>query len=97
MLVALRELEIEIEPVNIFIQAIRDGELTMSDIVNISHDEEGEESLLDEIDNDAIKAYCKEYDLNIELNSYEQVSRAIDDFTQQDKALLLWQLLRCEG
>ena len=97
MLVELKSVEAHIQPEEILIQALQEGDISMRRVIEICESEEGEESVLDEIDNDRIRDYCKKYDLNIELDSYSQVVSVIEDFTHQEKALLLWHLLNSKG
>ena len=94
MLVELKDVEVFVEPEKIFTQALQEGDISIKKVIELCEYEEGEESILDEIDNDRIRDYCKKYDLNIDLDSYSQVINVVDDFTHQERALLLWKLLK---
>ena len=39
---------------------------------------------------------AEKYDLDLEINTYSQVIRAVEEFSEIDKAKLLWQLLKCQ-
>jgi len=97
MLIELKSVEAHIQAEEILKEALQEGEISVKRVIEICEDEEGDESVLDEIDNDRIRAYSKSYDLNISLDSYAQVVSVVDDFAHQDKALLLWHLLNSKG
>jgi len=97
MLVELKSVEAYIQPEEILKQALQEGDISIKRVIEICEEEDGEESILDEINNDKIRAYCKRYDLNISLDSYRQVVSVVDEFTHQEKALLLWHLLNSKG
>ncbi len=97
MLVELRDVEVFIEPQDILTQALEEGDLQIDRVVQDCITEEGAESVLDAVDNNDITNYVEKYDLNIEIDEYDQVVRAIKEFSQAQKAQLLWQLLKCEG
>ena len=94
MLVELRDVEVHIEPELILTQALNDGEITIDTVIRECISEGGDECVLDAIDNDDILKYVKEYDLDIEIDMYDRVLRAIAEFSDTDKARLLWQLLK---
>lgn len=96
MLVELRYVETEIEPKEILAKALQKGDLDVKAVINECEYQEGIESILDVVDNDEILRYVKKYDLDIEINNYDHVTRSVKEFTQTQKALLLWQLLQCE-
>lgn len=97
MLIELKSVEADIQVEDMLKQALQEGDISVKRVIEICEDEEGDESVLDEIDNDRIRIYSKKYDLNISLDSYAQVINVVDDFTHQDKAMLLWHLLKSKG
>jgi len=95
MLVELRDVEVHIEPEFILTQALEDGDLTVDTVIRECITEGGNKCVLDALDNDDILNYVKEYDLDIEIDMYDRVIRAVAEFTEMDRAKLLWQLLKC--
>ncbi len=96
MLVELKDVEVFIEPNEILTQALEEGDLAVDRVIQDCLTEEGVESVLDAVDNNDIRDYVEKYDLDIEIDVYDQVARAVKEFTQEQKAQLLWQLLKCE-
>ncbi len=96
MLVEIREVEVHIQPETILTQALQEGDLTVDRVIQECIAEDGLESVLDSVDNNDIMNYITEYDLDIELNAYEQITRALVELNQSQKAQLLWHLLKCE-
>mgnify|MGYP006883146842 CR=1 FL=1 len=97
MLLELRDVEVHIEPVEVLTQALQDYDLSVNDTINICIDEESVDTVLEAIENEDIKAYCYNKDINIELNYFPQICEAVKEFTTQEKAMLLWQLLKDES
>ena len=96
MLVELKDVEVFIEPNEILTQALEEGDLTVDTVIRECITEGGDEAVLDALDNDDIINYVEKYDLDIKLNVYEQIKRALVELSQKDKAQLLWYLLKCE-
>ena len=96
MLVELRQVEVFVEPNEILTQALEEGDISVDRVIQECITEEGVETVLDAIDNDDIREYVEKYDLDLEINTYHQVSRAIQEFSDEDKSKLLWQLLKCK-
>ncbi len=96
MLIELRDVEVHIEPEVVLVQAIEEGDITTDTLIRECISQEGAESVLDAVDNDDIHNYVEKYDLDIEIDVYDQVARAVKEFSQSQKAQLLWQLLKCE-
>ena len=96
MLVELKYVEAHIEPEQILIQAIQEADISVESVVRACIEEEGADAVLEVISADVIKEYCIQKDINIELQYFDQISDAIKEFTTQEKAMLLWQLLREE-
>ena len=65
-------------------------------MINICIEESGVDTVLESIENDSIRNYCYDKDINIELKYYDQISAAVKEFTTQEKSMLLWQLLKEE-
>ena len=96
MLIEIKEVEAHIQPETILTQALQEGDLTVDRVVQECIAEDGVESVLDVVDNDEILNYVQRYDLDLKINTLEQVFRAIPELTKTDKAKLLWQLLQCK-
>ena len=96
MLVELKDVEVFIEPNDVLTQALEEGDISIDHVIRECITEEGVESVLDAVDNEDIKNYVQRYDLDIEIDGYDQVERAVKEFSQPKKAQLLWQLLKCE-
>ena len=96
MLVELKDVEVFIEPNEILTQALEEGDISIDHVIRECINEEGVETVLDSIDNNDIRDYIEKYDLDIELDVYDQVARAVSEFSEDDKAKLLWQLLKCK-
>jgi len=96
MLVELRQVEVFVEPNDILTQALEEGDISVDRVIQECITEEGVETILDAVDNDDIREYVEKYELDLEINTYSQVSRAINEFSDIDKANLLWQLLKCK-
>ena len=96
MLVELKDVEVFIEPQEILQQALQDYDLSITDAVNICIEESSEDTVLEAIENDVIKQYCYDKDINIELKYFDQISEAVKEFSSTEKAMLLWQLLQCK-
>ena len=96
MLVELKQVEVYIEPQEILQQALQDYDLSITDVVDICIEESSEDTVLEAIENDVIKQYCYDKDINIELKYFDQISEAVKEFSSTEKAMLLWQLLQCK-
>ena len=96
MLVELKDVEVFIEPQEILQQALQDGDIRISDIVDACVDEEGNDAVLEVFDHEVIKQFCYDKDINIELKYFDQISAAVQEFSKTEKAMLLWQLLQCQ-
>ena len=96
MLVELKDVEVFIEPQRILQQALQEGDISISDVVDACIDEEGSDAILEAFDHEVIKQFCYDKDINIELKYFDQISAAVKEFSSQEKAMLLWQLLQCQ-
>ncbi len=96
MLVELKDVEVFIEPNDILTQALEERDISIDHVIRECISEEGVESVLDAVDNDDIRDYVEKYNLDIEIDVYDKVARALKEFSQPQKAQLLWQLLKCE-
>ncbi len=97
MLVELKDVEVFIEPQDILTQALEEGDLAIDRVIGDCISEEGVEALLDAVDNDDILDYVERYKLDDEQYNYSKVVNIIKNFNQQEQALILWQILKCEG
>ena len=96
MLVELKYVEAHIEPETILLQALQEADISVDTVVRMCADEEGADAVLEVLSPDVIKQYCIDHDINIDLNYFPQISEAVKEFTTQEKAMLLWQLLKEE-
>ena len=96
MLVELKDVEVHIEPIEVLQQALQDYDLSITDVISICIEESSEDTVLEVIRADVIKQYCYDKDINIELKYFNQISDAVKEFSSQEKAMLLWQLLQCK-
>ena len=96
MLVELKDVEVHIEPIEVLQQALQDYDLSLSDVISICIDESSVDTVLEEIDHEDLKSYCYDKDINIELKYFDQISAAVQEFSKNEKAMLLWQLLQCQ-
>ena len=98
MLIELQQVEVFIEPNDILIKALEEGDISIDRVISECINEEGAEAVLDAIDNHDIKDYVEKYELHqdVDIDMYEQVLQTIKEFSQTDKAKLLWQLLNCK-
>jgi len=96
MLVELKDVEAYIEPREILQQALQEGDISVDYVVRACIDEEGNDAVLEAFDHDVIKEYCIQRDINIELKYFDQISAAVKEFNNNEKAMLLWKLLQCQ-
>ena len=94
MLVELKYVEAHIEPEQILIQAIQEADISVESVVRACVEEEGADAVLEVISADVIKQFCYDKDINIELQYFDQISAAVKEFNNNEKAMLLWQLLQ---
>jgi len=94
MLVQLQEVEVYLEPKEIVQQALEQRDIYADELILICIDHESADYVLESIDNDKIKQYCYNKDLNLDEMYFEQISEAVKVFTTEEKAKLLWQLLK---
>jgi len=97
MLVELKYVEADIEPEKILIQAIQEADISVDSVVRACVEEEGADAVLEAFDHEVIKQFCCDKDINIELKYFDQISAAVKEFNSNEKAMLLWQLLKDEG
>ena len=96
MLVELREVEVFVEPNDILTQALQEGDLSVDKVIQECISEEGVEAVLDAVDNADISNYCNQHNIDVEVDTYAQIFEVVNNFTKQEKAMLLWQLLKCK-
>jgi len=89
MLVELKYVEVEIEPDDILIRALSNGDLSISDAVSICEEEAGSQEVLDSIDDEDIQKYCNDKELELECD-FEMMARNLKGLSQEERASLLW-------
>ena len=89
MLVELKYVEVEIEPDDILIRALSNGDLSISDAVSICEEEAGTQEVLDSIDDEDIQKYCNDKELELECN-FESMAKNLKGLSQEERAQLLW-------
>jgi len=97
MLVELKDVEIHIEPEEILIQALQDYDLSIDTVVSQCIYEEDVNAVLETIDNADIQNYCENNNISITTNGFESIAKVVKELNQQEKAKLVWMLLKCEG
>jgi hypothetical protein len=94
MLVELRDVEIHIEPESVFTQALEEGDLRVDTIVRECINEDGADAVLDAVDNSDIESYSNRFGLDDATPNYDGIVLGLRDISQEDKAKLLWLLLK---
>ncbi len=97
MLVELRDVEVHIEPQEILIQALQDYDLSIDTVISQCIYEENADEVLKAIDNADIQNYCEVNNISTTTNDFESITLTVKELNQQEKAQLVWMLLRCEG
>ena len=96
MLIELQDVEAHINPTEVVQQALEHGDIYADELISICIDHESTDYVLESIDDEKIKQYCYNKDLNLDEMYFEQISEAVKVFTTEEKAKLLWLLLKCE-
>jgi hypothetical protein len=94
MIVEVKYAEIDIEPETILVQALQEGDISIDAIIRECISEEGADAVLDAIDNDDITSYSKRFGLADELPNLDAMVLGVRELDQEDKAKLLWLLLK---
>lgn len=94
MLVELRDVEVHIEPETVLVQALEEGDISVDAIVRECISQDGADIVLDAIDNDDITSYSKRFGLADELPNLDAMVLGVRELDQEDKAKLLWLLLK---
>ena len=94
MLVELRDVEVHVEPETILVQALEEGDISVDAIIRECISQDGADVVLDAIDNDDITSYSKRYGLADELPKLDEIILGVRELDQEDKAKLLWILLK---
>ncbi len=97
MLIELRNVEVHVEPEKVLTEALQEGDILISHVISLCTDEEDVEAVLNAIDNDDIRSYCDIHRVYSATTDFEAIANGIKDFTKDEKAKLLWLLLKCEG
>ena len=94
MLVELKYVEVEIEPEEILSQALRDGDLSVRDILSLCEDEVGMQDILEELapDGSEIQRYCDAKRIELEYN-FEDIARSLKHLRDDERASLLWLII----
>lgn len=94
MLIELRDVEVHIEPETVLTQALQEGDISADTVIRECINEDGADAVLDAIDNDDIASYSKRFGLADELPNLDEIVLGIRELNQEDKAKLLWLLLK---
>ena len=89
MLIELRDVEVYVEPDDILYKALSNGDLSISDAINICEEEANAEEILQNIDDEDIQQYCNKYSIELEYN-FEMIVKSLKDLTQEERASLMW-------
>lgn len=96
MLIELRDVEVYIEPEEILSKALKEGDLDVRSVIREFIYEESAEAILDALEHCDIEYYCQRHDIGTEME-FESISKKVVRLSNQEKAQLLWLLLKCEG
>ena len=94
MLVELRDVEVHVAPETILVQALEEGDISVDTIIRECISQDGADAVLDAIDNDDITSYSKRCGLTDELPQIDAIVLGVRELDQEDKAKLLWLLLK---
>jgi len=94
MLVELRDVEVYVEPEEILTKALEEGDLSVDTVVRECIINDGVEDVLDSVDNSDITAYCEKHNIMDLAQGFEMVMETVPTITQEQKAQLLWLLLK---
>jgi len=89
MLIELRDVEVYVEPDDILIRALSNGDLSISDAVSICEEEAGASEILESIDDEDIQKYCNDKELELECD-FEMMAKNLKGLSQEERAKLLW-------
>jgi len=96
MLIELQDVEAHINPTEVVQQALENHDIYADELISLCIDYESADYVLESLDTDDIKQYCIDKDINLDEMYFEQISEAVKLFTTEEKAKLLWLLLKCE-
>ena len=94
MLVELRDVEVHVEPEEILTQALRDGDLYLSHAITLCIEEEDADAVLEAVENKDIRDYCDKHSIYRDKVDFEFLMNAIQVLSEQQKADLVWKLLK---
>lgn len=94
MLVELRDVEVHVAPETILVQALEEGDISVDAIIRECISQDGADVVLDAINNNDITSYSKRYGLADELPKLDEIILGVRELDQEDKAKLLWLLLK---
>lgn len=97
MLLELKYVEAHIEPEEILIQALTEGDISTATVVSLCVCEDGADAVLEAVENDDIRSYCNNRGIYNQLEDFESITKALVELSQSEKAQLVWMLLKCEG
>jgi hypothetical protein len=97
MLVELRDVEVYVEPDEILKKALEEGDLSVDKVVRACIYEESSDAVLEALEHSDIEDFCKRHEIGAAVIDYETIALALKSLTNQEKAQLLWLLLKCEG
>ena len=89
MLIELRDVEVYVEPDDILSQALSNGNLSISDVINICEEEADAEEILQNIDDEDIQQYCNKYSIKVKCD-FEMMANSLKHLSQEERASLLW-------
>ena len=94
MLVELRDVEVYIEPDDILIKAMEEGDISTERIVGICISEDGADEVLSAVNDDDIQRYCEGNDIVKANTTLENIIDSLSTLDDTEKARLLWALLK---
>lgn len=97
MLIELRDVEVYIEPDEILKKALEEGDLSVDKVVRACIYEESSVAVLEALEHSDIEDFCKRHEIGSTVVNYGAIVSTLSRLTNQEKAQLLWLLIKCEG
>ncbi len=96
MLIELRDIEAYVEPDDILQQALRDGDLSGRDTINILQEDMLIDDILDEFDPIDILAFCKKNEIKQELD-FEEIVDSLQELSKEEKKEIIWKIINIDN
>ncbi|MDD3597092.1 hypothetical protein [Sulfuricurvum sp.] len=97
MLIELRDVEVYVEPDEILKKALEEGDLSVDKVVRACIYEESSDAVLEALEHCDIEDFCKRHEIGTVVVDFETILSMLNTLTNQEKAQMLWLLIKCEG